>query len=159
MDKPEESNSNLGIELNDDELSAEALEASVAEGMSAAEAAAINARVNEIPRYIKSGSRPSLNSKTINHHLEAARRALAQAETQANLAPSPATATPVLGTLWGRIRGQMHELVLFYVNRLGGTTGRVDGQLIEAIEELTALVEAQQAEIEALKEKIEKSKE
>ena len=93
----------------------------------------------------------SLNSKAIAHHLAAARRALAQVETKPNLAPSPATSTPILGRLWGRIRGQMHELVLFYVNRYGSSSSRVGGQLIEAIEELTAIVEAQQAEIEKLK--------
>ena len=147
----EDREAKLDIELTDEVHSAEGLESTIAASMSNEDAAAINQRVNEIPRFIKDEGRPSLNSKTVAHHLEAARRALAQAETKANLSPSPATATPVFGKLWGRIRGQMHDLVLFYVNRLGGTTGRVDSQLIEAIEELTALVEQQQAEIEALK--------
>ena len=151
MKNPEEQHAKPEIQLHDDVHTADALEARLAKSMPPEQASAINQLVNEIPRYIKSGERPSLNSKTIEHHLAAARRALAQAETQATLAPSPATATPVLGKLWGRIRGQMHELVLFYVNRLGGTTSRVDNQLIEAIEELTAIVEAQQGEIERLK--------
>lgn len=143
--------SNLGIELNDEVYTAADLEASIRSGLPAEKAAEINQTVNEIPRFVKDNNRPTIGSKAIAHHLKAARSALANVETKPNLASSPATATPVLGKLWGRIRGQMHELVLFYVNRLGGTSGRVDGQLIEAIEELTALVEQQQAEIEALK--------
>ena len=141
----------LGLEFSDQEQSPEELESRISDEMSAEQAEQINQKVNEIPRFVKTKDRPSLNSKTVTHHLEAARRALAQAETKPNLAPSPATATPVLGSLWGRIRGQMHELVLFYVNRLGSTSSRVDAQLIEAVEELTALVEEQQREIEKLK--------
>lgn len=37
--------------------------------------------------------------------------------TQAALAPSLVTRLPLLGRLWRLIRGQTHELVLFYVNR------------------------------------------
>ncbi len=158
MEKPEEQKSQLDIELNDEVYSAADLEASIGSDMPADQAEQINQKVNEIPRFVKDNNRPAIGSKAIAHHLKAARTALANVETQPNLAPSPATATPVLGNLWGRIRGQMHELVLFYVNRFGGTSGRVDGQLIEAIEELTALVEQQQAEIESLKAEREKGK-
>jgi hypothetical protein len=70
------------------------------------------------------------------------------------LAPSPATRTPVLGRLWGRIRGEMHNLVLFYVNRAVRDQNRLNVNLISALNELTRVVQAQQAEIESLRAEI-----
>lgn len=110
--------------------------------------------ISTIPHFVKQNRQQSNSSdqtKMIQHHLEGARRALEAAETAPYLANSPALSTPILGKMWNRIRGQMHDLILFYVNRAGATHGRVDGQLIEALEALTQLVEDQQAEIETLK--------
>ena len=113
--------------------------------------------VSAIPHFIKQNSHRGLQSdqkKVIEHHLEAARRALEAADTAPHLANSPALSTPILGKLWERIRAQMHDLVLFYVNRASSTHSRVDGQLIEAVEALSQLVEDQQAEIEQLKKQL-----
>lgn len=70
------------------------------------------------------------------------------------LAPSPATQTPVLGRLWGRIRGEMHNLVLFYVNRSVRDQNRLNVNLISAMNELTRVVQDQQTEIETLRAEI-----
>ena len=148
----------LGLEFNDDELSAESLEAEIEKSLDPQLAEKINQTVNAIPRFVPSeGASAPINS-AIKHHLAGAKRALESAETAANLASSPATSVPVLGRLWGRIRGQMHELILFYVNRAGATHGRVDGQLIQAVETLSAIVEQQQQEIESLKQQVEEHK-
>lgn len=66
------------------------------------------------------------------------------------LAPSPATQTPVLGRLWGRIRGEMHNLVLFYVNRSVRDQNQLNVNLISVLNEMTRVIQEQQAEIEAL---------
>lgn len=67
------------------------------------------------------------------------------------LAPSPATQLPVIGRLWGRIRGQVHSLVLFYVNRAVRDQSRLNVELISVLNELTRVVQDQQAEIDALR--------
>lgn len=70
------------------------------------------------------------------------------------LAPSPATQTPVLGALWGRIRGEMHNLVLFYVNRSVSDQNRLNVNLISALNEMTRVIQDQQARIEALQAEV-----
>ena len=67
------------------------------------------------------------------------------------LAPSPATQLPVVGRLWGRIRGQVHSLVLFYVNRAVRDQSRLNVDLISALNELTRAVQEQQVEIDTLR--------
>lgn len=67
------------------------------------------------------------------------------------LAPSPATQLPVVGRLWGRIRGQVHSLVLFYVNRAVRDQSRLNVELISVLNELTRVVQDQQTEIDALR--------
>ncbi len=67
------------------------------------------------------------------------------------LAPSPATQLPVVGRLWGRIRGQVHSLVLFYVNRAVRDQSRLNVELISVLNELTRVVQDQQVEIDALR--------
>ncbi len=67
------------------------------------------------------------------------------------LAPSPATQLPVVGRLWGRVRGQVHSLVLFYVNRAVRDQSRLNVELISALNEMTRALQEQQAEIDALR--------
>lgn len=67
------------------------------------------------------------------------------------LAPSPATRMPVVGRLWRQIRGEVHNLVLFYVNRSVQDQNRLNVDLISALNELTRVVQAQQAEIDSLR--------
>lgn len=70
------------------------------------------------------------------------------------LVASPATRTPVLGRLWGRIRGEMHNLVLFYVNRSIRDQSQINVNLVSALNELTRTVQAQQDEIEQLRAEV-----
>lgn len=70
------------------------------------------------------------------------------------LAPSPATRTPVLGRLWGRIRGEMHNLVLFYVNRSVSDQARLNVNLISVMNEMTRALQDQQARIETLQDEV-----
>lgn len=67
------------------------------------------------------------------------------------LAPSPATQLPVVGRFWQLVRGQVHSLVLFYVNRSVRDQNRLNVNLISALNELTRVVQEQAAEIDALR--------
>lgn len=70
------------------------------------------------------------------------------------LAPSPATRMPFVGRLWGLIRREMHNLVLFYVNRAVRDQNQLNVNLISALNEMTRVVQAQQAEIDTLRAEI-----
>lgn len=74
------------------------------------------------------------------------------------LAPSPATQTPVVGGLWQKIRAEMHNLVLFYVNKSVREQSRVNANLISTLNEMTRVIQDQQAEIDALREEIQRRK-
>ena len=84
------------------------------------------------------------------HHL----RALNEMEappTQPELVASPSTRVPILGRLWGLLRGQMHNLVLFYVNRNTAYNAQVNAHLINTLNDLTQLAQEQQQEIARLR--------
>ncbi len=70
------------------------------------------------------------------------------------LAPSPATRTPVVGRFWERIRAEMHNLVLFYVNRSVREQNRINGNLVSTLNEMARVIQQQQDEIDALRAEI-----
>lgn len=67
------------------------------------------------------------------------------------LASSPATQLPVVGRFWQRVRGQVHSLVLFYVNRAVRDQNRLNVNLISTLNELTRVVQEQADELDALR--------
>lgn len=74
------------------------------------------------------------------------------------LASSPATRMPVIGRLWGTIRREMHNLVLFYVNRSVRDQNHLNVNLISTLNELTRVVQEQRVQIEALRAEIRRLK-
>ena len=88
------------------------------------------------------------------YHLRLANEVYTRAETAATLTPSLATRMPVLGRLWRLIRGEAHNLVLFYVNRAIAHQTSVNRHLVSALNRLTALSQEQQRTIVALQEEI-----
>ncbi len=72
------------------------------------------------------------------------------------LAPSPATRAPVVGGLWRKIRAEMHNLVLFYVNKSVREQSRTNANLVSTLNELTRVIQDQQAEIDALRAEIQR---
>ena len=123
----------LGLEFTDEVHTAADMEAELVAN------AQPNEALSALPHFIKQNRQQASRSdqtEVIHHRLEGARRAMEAADTAPHLANSPALSTPILGRMWKRIREQMHDLVLFYVNRANRTHSRVDGQLIEAIEAL-----------------------
>ena len=75
-------------------------------------------------------------------------------ETQPELAASPASRVPMLGRLWQLIRREAHNLVLFYVNRNVAHNAAANRHVANALNEMAALVQAQQAEMERLREEL-----
>ena len=88
--------------------------------------------------------------RDLHYFLRLANATFAEAETEPVLAASPATRVPILGRLWGMIRGGAHNLVLFYVNRAVTHQTSVNGYLVSALNRLTAVVEEQQRTIQRL---------
>ena len=98
----------------------------------------------------------------LRHYLRLANDSFVDIETEPVLAPSPATAIPLLGRLWQLVRGGAHQLVLFYVNRAVAQQTGVNRHLVSALNRMTVLVEQQQrtidqlqAEVDALRQRTE----
>jgi hypothetical protein len=75
------------------------------------------------------------------------------------LAPSPATRVPLLGRLWQLIRSEMHNLILFYVNRAVSDQNRLNIDLISTLNELARENQAQQARIDELQAELHRLRE
>ncbi len=93
------------------------------------------------------------------HHLRLVNETFAPIDTRPVLASSPSTRVPILGRLWQRIRGEAHNLVLFYVNRAVAHQTDVNRHLISVINRLTALSQEQQRAMAALRKEVESLKE
>ncbi|MFO7662490.1 MAG: hypothetical protein R6X18_07835 [Chloroflexota bacterium] len=72
------------------------------------------------------------------------------------LSPSPATRVPVLGRLWRLIRSEMHNLILFYVNRTVSEQNRLNIDLISTLNELTRENQAQKTRIDELQAELQR---
>jgi hypothetical protein len=97
-------------------------------------------------------------SATLYHHLRHLNE-LGAPETTPVLVPSPATRVPILGRFWRTIRAQMHQLILFYVNRALAHETAVTNHTRSTLNELTRLAQAQQEEINRLQQEIERLQE
>lgn len=84
------------------------------------------------------------------YYLRLVNESFAQAETHANLAPSPATKLPVVGRVWKLLRREVHNLVLFYVNRLITHQSNVNRYQVNVLNRLTTRLEEQERTIEQL---------
>lgn len=91
---------------------------------------------------------------TLFHHLRLVNRTFNQVETTPTLASSPATRIPLIGRLWGLVREQAHQLVLFYVNRSVAHQTNVNRHLVSVNNELTRLLQEQQRRLDRLEEEV-----
>ena len=87
------------------------------------------------------------------HHLRQANE-MGSPETAPLLADSPATQIPLAGRFWKLIRSQVHELILFYVNRYVGYETQLDNHLISSLNEMTRVIQVQQEEIDSLHQEL-----
>ncbi|MCL4868355.1 MAG: hypothetical protein KJ063_05255 [Anaerolineae bacterium] len=88
------------------------------------------------------------------HHLRLANRHYAEVETRPVLVSSPATRLPLLGRLWGLIRGGAHNLVLFYVNRLAAQQININRHLVSVLNRQAAQAQAQERRLQQLEEEL-----
>lgn len=93
------------------------------------------------------------------YYLRLTNETFAQAETNPTLAPSPTTQLPVVGRIWKLVRREVHNLVLFYVNRAITHQTNVNRYQVSVLNRLTALTEEQQRTIEALQAEIKQLRE
>jgi hypothetical protein len=75
-------------------------------------------------------------------------------ETGVLLAESPATGIPIIGRIWRTVRRSLHELVLFYVNRLVRDQTQRDTHLFNVVNELTRLTIQQEQELARLRDEL-----
>lgn len=146
------------LELHDDQVSAADLQAQV-QARLAARRAASGYAPQQFASYITSDTCPIPPDDLpyafgLYHHLQRANDIYSQADTAPVLAPSPATRLPLLGRLWQLIRGETHNLILFYVNRSLAHQVSVNRHLVQTLNELTRQNEAQQRAIIALQAQV-----
>ncbi len=142
------------LEIHDEDVTAVALQAEIEARLQARQAAGDTPpRAFPVFGYAAPLPQPPPgvhDFTTLHHHLRQLDQMPAP-ETGPLLAESPALRTPLLGRLWRQIRGQAHQLVLFYVNRLAAQETAVNNHTRSALNELTRLTQRQQAEIDELR--------
>lgn len=147
------------IEIHDEFLTSEALVAEIEKRVAArrAELGPVNLIFPTFGHISTLPEPPAGRAYNPNlyHYLKQANQA-PPPSVEPVLAPSPATRVPILGRLWGMIRGEMHNLILFYVNRMAGDQNRLNIDLISALNELTREIQAQQAEIDRLRTELQR---
>lgn len=102
------------------------------------------------------GRRIDSNS-ALHYHLSDAERECDQVGTEKELAPSWAAQLPVIGRWWGRIRGELHGLILFYVNRAAGRQAGINKDVVSALRHVANQaeeIEQLKGQIEALEERL-----
>ncbi|MGD1994104.1 MAG: hypothetical protein PVI59_13005 [Anaerolineae bacterium] len=90
------------------------------------------------------------------YHLRQVNEAYPQVGVESDLAPSPVAQMPLVGRLWARVRRQAHNLVLFYLNKLAGQQAAVNRHLVSVLNRLVVRMEAQEAELECLRQAVER---
>lgn len=142
------------IEIHDPEWTAESLMVEVAQRAAAREAELGMLTIDLQAFGTLSGMPQPPQDRPYNarlyRHLQMANN-MPPPDTTPALTDSPATRTPGVGRLWQRVRGQFHELILFYVNRAVRQQTQLNNDLINTLNELTITVEAQQDEIRQLR--------
>jgi hypothetical protein len=146
------------LELNDPEISAEALTTALDERVRQrrAKLGPVERAVPAFGTAVPCPQQPANldHPPTLYHHLRQANDLYGRPATALVLAASPATRVPLLGRLWAMIREQAHSLVLFYVNRSLAHQTTINRHTISAVNQLTLLSQEQQRTIHRLEQEI-----
>ena len=89
------------------------------------------------------------------YHLRKANDLYYQVGVESSLAPSPVTRLPVLGRLWGRIRQEAHNLVLFYVGKLARQQLAINRHTVSTLNRMAVQLHEQRNQLETLREETE----
>ena len=133
------------IRLQDSEWTPEKLSAEIA-NRSLTRKAEFGPLEIEVPPFKSQGETPQEpkgrhSNADLFYHLRALME-MPNFEMTPFLEDSPTTQIPWIGNIWGRVRGQFHQLVLFYINRAFRQQSRVNKELIASLDELTYIIEA-----------------
>ena len=90
------------------------------------------------------------------YHLRQANAHYYELGVEALLVPSPRSRLPLLGWLWDRVRGEAHNLVLFYLNRLAQRQVTVNRHLVSTLNRMAVEIQEQQRRIQALEEEVQR---
>lgn len=145
------------IDLNDPHVTPGALAETVAARVAERRAAHGAPRL-DFPAFGYVAAMPEIDparAPTLAHHLRHLND-LPAPPVEPVLALSPATRVPVFGRIWSLIRAQAHALVLFYTSRLAAHQTQAHNHTVSALNELTRLTLAQQAEIDRLRAEVER---
>jgi len=88
------------------------------------------------------------------YHLRRANDLYYQIGVESSLAPSPTTSLPVVGRLWGLIRREAHNLVLFYLGKSAQHQVVVNRHLVSTLNRMVIQLQQQQADLRALRDEI-----
>ena len=90
------------------------------------------------------------------YHLRRANDLYYQIGVESSLAPSPTTSLPVVGRLWGLIRREAHNLVLFYLGKSAQQQVAVNRHLVSTLNRMVTQLQQQQADLRELRDEIER---
>jgi hypothetical protein len=93
--------------------------------------------------------------RDLYYHLRKTNDLYYQVGVESSLAPSPVTRLPVMGRLWGRIRQEAHNLVLFYVGKLARQQLAINRHTVSTLNRMTVQLHEQRKQLEALREETE----
>ena len=88
------------------------------------------------------------------YHLRRANDLYYQIGVESALAPSPTTSVPILGRLWGMIRREAHNLVLFYLGKSAQQQVAVNRHLVGTLNRMAVQLQQQKMELQGLREEI-----
>jgi hypothetical protein len=91
--------------------------------------------------------------KDLYYHLRKANDLYYQVDVEPALAPSPATQLPILGRLWGQIRQEAHNLVLFYVGKLARQQLAINRHTVSTLNRMAAQLQELREQVEQLRER------
>ena len=145
------------LEINDQQLSAETLEARIEERLRQRRAE-LGPVSRHFPTFQAQAPVPQATAAGENnqrlHDVLRQLQQLPPPATHPALSSSPATRLPLLGRFWALMRSQAHQLVLFYVNRHLAHQAQTNHLVSNALHELGALLLAQQQEVERLQARL-----
>ncbi|MBP6016564.1 MAG: hypothetical protein KA586_07570 [Candidatus Promineofilum sp.] len=150
------------LRIQDEQISSEALVAEVQRRVDQRRAELGVTRVL-FPKFghMSSYPEPPVESGVYNpdlyHYLKQANRK-STPQLEPLLVPSPSTRVPVFGRLWGMVRAQFHQLVLFYVNRSVSDQSQLNINVVSVLNELTRVSQVQQEEIDDLRAEVQRLK-
>lgn len=82
---------------------------------------------------------PAASDASLRYHLDRINATYDDIWPELTLAPSPVAHVPILGRLWQLFRGQMHRLILYYMDMLASKQVRFNEHVVGVLNRMVAL--------------------